>query len=244
MELRRIFDQWVQEAGTRFDGKPWMLSKWEVIDGINWPSDKVGVMLKTILRGLRPGPNDLVLDLGCGPGWISQALRPHCRKIIGMDISVEMLKQAVHRIPGVGFYGGESACLPFKEASFDRVLSYFVFINTADEVYFYRSLREIYHRLKKNGRALIGQLPDESGSPAYDAAKKEYLAYCATQFALGPSYRERHYVPQKLYNRGSLIRFLEKEGIVYEILQAFNPFYRPGERETIDWRFDLVMSKP
>jgi ubiquinone/menaquinone biosynthesis C-methylase UbiE len=244
MELRYIFDQWIQEVGARFADKPWMLSKWEVIEGIEWPPEKIAVMFKTILQGLQPAAHHLALDLGCGPGWILKGLQPYCRKIIGMDISVEMLKQAVRHVSVNQLYGGETARLPFKDAAFDRILSYFVFINTIDEAYFYRSLQQIYRGLKKGGRALIGQLPDETGSAAYDTAKRSYLAYCQTHFSLGANYRERHHIPQKLYNRLQLMRFLEREGIVYEIHPAFNPFYRLGEPETVNWRFDLVMCKP
>jgi hypothetical protein len=36
---------------------------------------------------------------------------------------------------------------------------------------------------------------------------------------------------------------LDGAGLRHEIRPSFNPFYRPGEPETVRWRFDLVIFK-
>src|SRR5438067_2285961 len=44
-------------------------------------------------------PNDRVLDLGCGSGWATRlvAKRFHPKKIIGIDISDEMVRRATEQ---------------------------------------------------------------------------------------------------------------------------------------------------
>src|SRR5437870_13712125 len=39
-------------------------------------------------------PTDDVLDMGCGNGWTTSQLAPHCRRITGMDYSEEMIARA------------------------------------------------------------------------------------------------------------------------------------------------------
>ncbi len=62
-----------------------------------------------------------VLDLGCGTGFVSQHLKD-CR-VVGLDISKEMVKAYRERF-GTGVIGNAEK-LPFKDESFDFVLSNF-----------------------------------------------------------------------------------------------------------------------
>jgi len=67
-------------------------------------------------------PEGLVLDLGCGTGFVSSCLPEGCRSV-GLDISEGMLgRYASH----FGFAVlGDAEHLPFKDGSFDYVLSNF-----------------------------------------------------------------------------------------------------------------------
>ncbi len=47
-----------------------------------------------LLKLLKIKKNDIVLDLGCGSGIHMQLLSPKCKKIIGLDISKEMIAKA------------------------------------------------------------------------------------------------------------------------------------------------------
>ena len=46
---------------------------------------------KAIIQTLGITPEDTVLDFGCGTGGIALNLAKYCRKVIGVDISREML---------------------------------------------------------------------------------------------------------------------------------------------------------
>jgi len=200
-------------------------------------------MIKTIVQALELKGEDNLLDLGCGGGWITQELGRHCNKITGVDISIEMLQNALKELDQDGIFCAEAAKLPFKEEAFSKVLCYFVFINIMDMDYVKESIKEIYRVLKKGGIAFIGQLPDSLGSGEYDKEKESYIEYCSKEFNLGKNNRNVHTIPINLYDKPSLKRFLEEENITHEICNSFNPFYRPGQEELISWRFDLILKK-
>jgi ubiquinone/menaquinone biosynthesis C-methylase UbiE len=76
-------------------------------------------------------PEDHVLDVGCGPGALIQALAAHVTNgiVAGVDLSPLMLQQATRRnaeMIGAGrvqLQQGSALALPFTDASFDTVLS-------------------------------------------------------------------------------------------------------------------------
>jgi ubiquinone/menaquinone biosynthesis C-methylase UbiE len=243
VELKKLFDTWAQAAARKYTRKQWLLSKWEVVEGIEWPPEKIRVMLDTIREGLQIRKTDLVVDLGCGGGWILKALSPSSRRMIGVDFSDSMLKNAKAFCPKEIFICGEIGRLPFKDNSFDRALSYFVFLNFMEDDFVQKAICDVRRVLKKGGRALIGQLPDKTRSFDYEAAKQEYLSYCDKTYKLGRSNRDICRAPQKLFDKVQLVGFLKKEGIVHQLCNSFNPFYRSGQPQTVEWRFDLILEK-
>lgn len=243
MGLKEIFNAWAGSAKKDYAQKQWLLSKWELFEGIEWPPEKTNVMIKTIIEGLKLDKSKSLMDLGCGGGWILKNLKPYADKIYGLDFSFEMLKFALTTCPGEIFLGGDIGKLPFKPNIFDRALAYYVVLNFTDDRYVERSLREIFRVLKMGGRALIGQLPDKDRSRDYDAAKNEYFQYCQARYKLGGNIRDIHAPPLRLFDREQLSEFLKKEKINFQFLDSFNPFYRDGQPELVDWRFDLVLKK-
>jgi ubiquinone/menaquinone biosynthesis C-methylase UbiE len=95
--------------------------------------EKYGLMLANLkLRGK-------IMDLGCGTGLLSEFLQ---RDLVGCDSSKEMLK-----IRGSGDLC-EIENLPYKNASFDWVLSFSVLMNSQDPE---KALKEVKRVLKKDG---------------------------------------------------------------------------------------------
>jgi SAM-dependent methyltransferase len=60
------------------------------------------------------------LDVGCGTGMSSVALRCLAREVVGLDVSLEMLRQA-RRESGVRYLAATAEALPFQDASFDLI---------------------------------------------------------------------------------------------------------------------------
>ncbi len=80
-----------------------------------------------------------VLDVGCGTGSLTFALRERCRveQLHGVDFSPAYIEYAAHRNqdPRLMFRVGDACALDFPDQSFDRVLSLLVlhFVPRADQ---------------------------------------------------------------------------------------------------------------
>jgi len=63
-----------------------------------------------------------VLDVACGPGYVSDAVRKAGAVPKGIDFSEKMLDIARRTFPDLSFVQGDAQKLPLEDASFDRVL--------------------------------------------------------------------------------------------------------------------------
>ncbi len=88
-----------------------------------------------------------VLDLGCGTGrnlpLFGSGVRP-----IGVDPCLQTLQKARRRAPGVPLLQARAEALPFRDGSFDVVVSGLVFCSVADVP---RGLDEVRRVLKPGG---------------------------------------------------------------------------------------------
>ncbi len=69
---------------------------------------------------------DRIIDVGCGTGTflgIIKQLVNGNSKLVGVDISHEMIKIAHEKFPDIDFIVADSDNLPFKDEQFSRVLS-------------------------------------------------------------------------------------------------------------------------
>ena len=82
------------------------------------------VRLQEVIDLVRPKRGDLALDVATGTGNTAFALAPHVRRVVGLDITKEMLTQA-RRVAGersianVDWVIGDAADLPFQDETFD-----------------------------------------------------------------------------------------------------------------------------
>lgn len=80
--------------------------------------------LQEVLDLARPKRGDLVLDVATGTGNTALALAPHVRRVIGVDVTREMLEQARRIATERGLRNtdwviADAAALPFPDATFD-----------------------------------------------------------------------------------------------------------------------------
>src|SRR4051794_14531266 len=73
-------------------------------------------------------PTDRVLDLGCGSGWSTRlvAKRFHPKKIVGIDISDEMVRRAAEQSKGIAnieFLHAAAEKIPLPDRSIDKIFS-------------------------------------------------------------------------------------------------------------------------
>src|SRR5882757_3125607 len=79
-------------------------------------------IFEPVLPGMDVQTSDRVLDLGCGSGWATRlvAERFHPKKIVGIDISDEMIRRAAEQsngIPNIEFKQGAAEKIPLPDAS-------------------------------------------------------------------------------------------------------------------------------
>ena len=63
-----------------------------------------------------------VLDIACGPGWLSRDAANRGADVVGLDLAEKMLDVARANCPQGEFHQGEADRLPFEDGSFDAVV--------------------------------------------------------------------------------------------------------------------------
>jgi len=105
----------------------------------------------------KPQPQELVLDIACGPGAFVLAVAPRVSLAVGIDLTPEMLRQARQfqaekQIVNAVFARADADHLPFPDACFDLVSCQHAFHHvTRPELV----LAEMIRATKPEGRLLI-----------------------------------------------------------------------------------------
>ena len=95
-----------------------------------------------------------VLDMACGTGDISIALKRKGLEVIGADISENMLALARKKAPEIDFRYGDASELPFADGSFDAVTIAFGIRNFDKRA---QCIRELHRVLKDGGMLAIAE---------------------------------------------------------------------------------------
>lgn len=80
-----------------------------------WCTDEA--LARRLEELLRPQQSDVVLDVACGTGLVAKALRPHVARIVGLDVTPEMLSRAQPFLDESVLDDAEA--MPFGNDSFD-----------------------------------------------------------------------------------------------------------------------------
>lgn len=106
-----------------------------------------------------------VLDVGCGPGLLSESLAGHAGSVEGIDFSERMIDRARRNRVGAGFHVANAEEIPFADAEFDVAVCCYTSHHFArpERVY-----REISRVLKAGGRLVILH-PIQSENAAFGA---------------------------------------------------------------------------
>ena len=89
-----------------------------------------------------------VLDVACGPGYVSAEAKQLGAVPTGMDFSENMISIAKTMFPEISFTQGDAQNLPFDDASFDRVLMNFGLLHVSHPE---QACAEACHVLKLGG---------------------------------------------------------------------------------------------
>ncbi len=80
------------------------------------------IKMAFLLRKLRPKEGDVLVDVGCGTGLLFDYV--NCRLMVGVDVSINMLKEAKKRTKeNVELILGDAEYLPIRDGVADLILS-------------------------------------------------------------------------------------------------------------------------
>lgn len=109
-----------------------------------------------------------VVDIGCGIGRMDEFVAPRCGRLIGVDVSGEMVQRAAERLahlPNVEFVEGDGFSLPVPDQEADLVFTHIVLQHTPRHVTL-GYLAEAFRVLRPGGDFLF-QMPEAvPGAPA------------------------------------------------------------------------------
>jgi arsenite methyltransferase len=137
--LRQEFNRWA-EAGR----------------GEGMEQDHLPIALPVLDR-MRLSPEDNVLDVGCGAGWLSRLLAEQVPegRVVGVDISDEMIRRARRSnadLENAMFVIGEAEELPWDANFFNHAIS-------VEAAYYWpgplAALREVQRVLREGGKAWL-----------------------------------------------------------------------------------------
>lgn len=135
--LRQEFNRWA-EAGR----------------GEGMEQDHLSIVLPVLDR-MRLVPEDNVLDLGCGAGWLARLLAEQVPegRVVGVDLSDEMIRRARHNnvdLANAMFVVGEAEEIPWDAGFFTQAIS-------VEAAYYWpdprAALREVHRVLREGGSA-------------------------------------------------------------------------------------------
>lgn len=108
----------------------------------------------------QPRPEDILLDVACGPGIISCFFAKRVGRVVGVDMVPAMLDcakrlQTERGLRNIEWKLGRSTALPFAEETFDCVLTRFSFHHYLDPL---AGLREMKRVCRRGGTVLVADV--------------------------------------------------------------------------------------
>ena len=91
--------------------------------------------IKDVLKRMNVNPKEVVLDLGCGTGFLFQHLTEKVEFIVGLDLSQKALQEAKKRtknISNIALVQADADNTPFQKHIFDTVFAVTVLQNMPD----------------------------------------------------------------------------------------------------------------
>jgi len=122
---------------------------------------------KYIVKYLKPEPENIVLDIGCGLGHCLNFLTKFSENLVGLDIDLPSLIYA-QKTTGANYVLGKGEKMPFKDNSFDKLISFNILEHIQNDTL---AIEEI-KRVGKNGATVLVMVPSLEGPRSQSKLKK------------------------------------------------------------------------
>lgn len=110
---------------------------------------------RQLLQGFAKHCDGFISDLGCGPGHIASYVSGFNPRVLGLDVSAGMLREAKARHPAIPFLAGNMLELPFADGKLAGIIAFYSIIHF-DEKQVALALREMNRALQPGGNLLLG----------------------------------------------------------------------------------------
>jgi len=143
MHAKQVFDPWPE----KYDA---------------WFKSPIGQLIKRyeaglILDMLAPSKGEQILDAGCGTGVFTRDVTAAGARVVGLELSLPMLRRAGQRLKGSPFLmtQGDMGRLPFADRVFDKAMSITAieFIGDAKG-----AMDELFRVTRPGGRIVVATL--------------------------------------------------------------------------------------
>lgn len=170
-----------------------------------------------------------VLELACGTGILTRALRTHLPSIVQLtatDLNEPMFRHAANKFPkdeAVQWLQADASSMPFGDAIFDAVVCQFGIMFVPDKA---RAAREAYRVLKPTGFFLFNVWDAIEHNPLGQLTQQTIASYFDND---PPAFYE---VPFGYHDRGEIERVLKEAGfeeINIEVVAKVGSATRAGD---------------
>ncbi|MBK6897433.1 MAG: class I SAM-dependent methyltransferase [Alphaproteobacteria bacterium] len=127
-----------------------------------------------ILQTLKLSTGQTLLDVACGPGYITRSSLGQGIKVTGMDFSSAMIDLAQATFPDQAFQVADAENLPFAENAFDAVSCNFGMMHFSQPE---KAIAEAHRVLKNQGRYVFTLWNTPENSPAMNLIFKALKAH-------------------------------------------------------------------
>jgi SAM-dependent methyltransferase len=132
---------------------------------------------------LLPAPGQLTLDLGCGEGRLSRALKSAGHTVVGVDGSPTMVAAAREADPSIPVHLADAVALPLADAQADLVVA-FMSMHDFDDLD--GAVREIARVLTRGGRLCLAVVHPLNSAGGFSSREP------SSPFAIVGSYLDPH----------------------------------------------------
>ena len=136
-----------------------------------------------------------VLDVACGPGYVSAAVKKLGANPTGVDFSKKMVGIATKMFPGIRFREGDAQELPVLDASCDRVLMNFGVLHLSQPE---RACAEAFRVLRSGGKFGFTIWAEPNENPGGKAEEENAAAGCRQPV----EHVDRHFLLRLRYDGG------------------------------------------
>lgn len=178
-EWRRNAEAWVAWAREPDHDSYWLFHREQFLD-------------------LLPPAGRRTLDLGCGEGRVTRDLRARGHRVVGVDVSAELVTAAAEATVDAHLVVADAAELPLGDATFDLVVAFMTFQDVDDVE---AAVSEAARLLEPGGRMCLAIVHPMNSSGRFTSRAAD------SPFVIAGSYLDRSYYVDEVERDGLAMRF-------------------------------------